>query len=77
METHHVNEAIKNGASNEEITKAKNDMGELKDLYKMPVIRYGMTFLEIFPVGLLITLICSALLRKASFLPTHRSVKSQ
>jgi hypothetical protein len=76
METQYVNEAIENGESNEEIVKAKNDMAELKDLYKIPAIRYGMTFLEIFPVGLLITLISAALLRKKSFLPTESDVRS-
>lgn len=31
-----------------------------------------MTFIEIFPVGVLVSLISAALLRKSSFLPARR-----
>lgn len=34
------------------------------DLYQNPVVMIGITFMEIFPVGLIITLIASALLRR-------------
>ena len=40
----------------------------LKAQYANPMFRLPMTFLEIFPVGLLITLLAAALLRKSSFL---------
>ncbi len=47
---------------------AKKKWPLLAEQYKNPVIRFGMTLLEIFPVGLLITLICAALLlAKKSF----------
>jgi Protein of unknown function (DUF4199) len=41
----------------------------LKTQYANPLFRLPMTFLEIFPVGLLITLVAAALLRNSRFLP--------
>jgi hypothetical protein len=35
------------------------------------MVRFGMTLMEIFPVGLLISLISAALLRKNEFLPSN------
>lgn len=40
--------------------------------YKNPVIRFGMTLMEIFPVGILITLISAGLLRKKELLPASK-----
>ena len=36
------------------------------EMYKNPLYKAGITFLEIFPVGLLISLICALLLRNKS-----------
>lgn len=41
----------------------------LKERYADPLFRLPMTFIEIFPVGLFITLISAALLRNSRFLP--------
>lgn len=56
------------------ITPAERDelvaeMAELETRYADPLFRLPMTFLEIFPVGLLITLIAASLLRNSRFLP--------
>jgi hypothetical protein len=42
--------------------------------YASPLFRLPMTFLEIFPVGLLITLVSAALLKNPRFLPARPSV---
>lgn len=42
---------------------------QLWEMYKNPVVRFGMTLLEIFPVGLIISLLSAGLLRKKEFLP--------
>lgn len=46
-------------------------MNDLKAQYANPVIRMGMTFMEIFPVGLIIALISAALLRNPKLLPAR------
>lgn len=59
------------GASGQEIGDAQKRMDEYKAMYENPVMRLGITFLEIFPVALVITLVSAALLRKSSFLPAE------
>ena len=49
-------------------------MEAFKVQYANPLFRLPMTFIEIFPVGLLISLISAALLRNARFLPHTRRV---
>lgn len=40
--------------------------------YAHPLFRKSSTFTEIFPVGVLVSLISAGLLRKPSFLPARR-----
>ncbi len=47
------------------------NMDRLKARYAKLSYRLPITFLEIFPVGLLITLLSAALLRKSEFLPAR------
>jgi thiamine transporter ThiT len=49
------------------------DMERFKAQYADPFYRCPMTFTEIFPVGLLVSLICAALLRNTRFLPARRA----
>jgi len=58
-----------NGASAAEVAEAKQKLDEMCELYKNPAIRVGMTFMEIFPVGLIVTLFSAAVLRKKEVLP--------
>jgi hypothetical protein len=44
-------------------------METMQRQYANPLFRLPMTFLEIFPVGVLITLISAAILRKSEALP--------
>jgi hypothetical protein len=55
--------------SAEKLEKEVTEMNSLKELYKNPFIRAAMTFMEIFPVGLIIALICAAVLRRSEVLP--------
>ncbi len=59
------------GASVEEVMAKKKEMMESFEWYKNPLLRFGMTMAEILPVGILISLICAALLRKKEFLPSE------
>ena len=51
--------------------KAAAEMEAMRRQYANPLYRLPMTFLEIFPVGLLIAVISAALLRNPRFLPAR------
>jgi len=57
------------GASAAEIDHEAKKMDDFRRMYSNPAIRFGMTLMEILPVGIIITLICAAVLRKKEFLP--------
>jgi Protein of unknown function (DUF4199) len=52
------------GESAQAIEKATQEMARFKVLYKNPFFNAGMTFLEVFPVGLVVTLVSAAILRR-------------
>ena len=51
--------------------KAVAEMAEFRKVYASPLYRLPMTFIEIFPVGLLIALVSAGLLRNPRFLATR------
>ena len=57
-------ELQKSGASQEIIDAQMAEIESFKEMYQNPFIQIGFTFLEIFPVGLLVSLIAAALLKK-------------
>ncbi len=62
-----------NGATETELQVAKQKWDEFGILYQNPLIRFGMTIMEIFPVGIFISLISAALLRNKEFLPASNN----
>jgi hypothetical protein len=52
------------GAPQEEIDEAAREMESFKKLYSNPFFNVAFTFLEPFPVGLLMTLIAAVILRR-------------
>jgi hypothetical protein len=59
------------GASAAEVEAVIAKMDEFRRQYANPLIRLPFTFIEIFPVGLLVSLVSAALLRNSRFLPAH------
>jgi hypothetical protein len=57
------------GMSGAELAAYVAEMEQMKAMYRNPLLRLPMTFLEIFPVGLLIALISAAILRNPAVLP--------
>lgn len=57
------------GVSGAELDELVAEMEVMKQRYASPLFRMPMTFLEIFPVGLVITLFAAGLLRNSRFLP--------
>lgn len=60
------------GASAAEIARVSAEMAKLRADYADPLFRVPLTFLEIAPVGLLVSVISAALLRNPRFLPAPR-----
>jgi hypothetical protein len=54
------------GDSAQAIEAATKEMARFKVLYKNPFFNVGMTFVEVFPVGLIVTLVSAAILRRKS-----------
>jgi hypothetical protein len=66
-----VEAARAKGASPAELQKAMADAAAFVTMYRNPVYRWGITFIEMFPVGVLISLITAAVLRNDRFLPSR------
>jgi hypothetical protein len=60
------------GAASAAIQAKMNEMREMAAKYKNPLFRIPITFVEIFPVGLLVALVSAALLRNPRLLPASR-----
>ena len=59
------------GMSGEALARYASGMDEFRRSYANPLFRLPMTFAEIFPVGLLVSLIAAGLLRNSRFLPAR------
>ena len=66
-----VEAARAKGASPEEIEALAAQMATFAEQYRDPLFRVPMTFIEIFPVGVLVSLISAALLRNSRVLPAR------
>ena len=66
-----VESAKAKGESAEAIAKMTAEMAAFKVQYADPLFRLPMTFAEIFPVGVLVSLVSAALLRKPRVLPAR------
>jgi hypothetical protein len=60
------------GASAEALARLIAEMEDFKVQYANPMFRLPMTFVEIFPVGVLVSLVSAGLLRNSRFLPARR-----
>jgi hypothetical protein len=67
-----LEQARAKGESAAAIAKMSAEMAQFKVQYADPWFRLPMTFSEIFPVGVLVSLVSAALLRRPSFLPARR-----
>ena len=65
---HTINKMKARGASEAEIGQSTKQMNNMKQMYQNPFIRMGFTLAEILPVGLVVTLISGAILRKKGIL---------
>lgn len=61
------------GASAAEIAQLTAEMAKMQADYDNPLFRLPMTFLEIAPVGVLVSLVSAGLLRNPRFMPARRT----
>lgn len=59
-----LNKMKADNKSAEELAKFSNDFNKMKEWYKNPLFNAMITYTEILPVGLLISLICAAIFKK-------------
>ena len=59
------------GVSAEALARFTTEMEQFKVQYANPFFRLPMTFAEIFPVGVLVSLVSAGLLRSSRFLPAR------
>lgn len=60
------------GLPEADLAKLAAEMEDFKRMYAQPLYRFGMTFSEIFPVGLLVSAVSAGLLRNPRFLAARR-----
>lgn len=64
-----IESARAKGASPEKLASLTAEMAKMKVQYANPLFRLPMTFVEIFPVGLIVSVVSAGLLRNSRFLP--------
>jgi hypothetical protein len=67
----YIEQMKKDGASQTQIDETSKQMAEFGEMYKNFFVRFAMTLMEILPVGIIVTLISAALLRRREVLPAH------
>ena len=72
-----VEQARASGADAQGLAAAATQAAEFTRMYANPLFRVPMTFLEIFPVGILVSLISAALLRNSRVLPARAPAPSR
>jgi hypothetical protein len=68
---YHLDKMKNDGASEAEMEKARVEGERFMELYENFFVRFGMTLMEILPVGAVVTLISAALLRRREILPAE------
>ena len=66
-----ISDMRSNGASEAAISATQAEMAPYIEAYKHPLSRMGITFIEIFPVGLLMTLVSAIALRNPRVFPAR------
>jgi len=61
---HVLKEATRNGATEAELQEKATEMANFKEMYKNPLFVVVVTFLEVFPVGLAVSLVSALILKR-------------
>jgi hypothetical protein len=66
---HMVERAKASGATQQKVDEITRQASEFKQSYNNPLYNVAMTFMEVFPISLLVTVVSAALLRKKQPVP--------
>jgi hypothetical protein len=66
-----IEQAQQEGASAERIARLTEEGESFAKMYANPAIRVAITFVEMFPIGVLISIVSAWLLRNSRFLPAR------
>jgi hypothetical protein len=66
-----VEKAREAGASEAELAKALADAQAFATMYANPLMRMPITFVEMFPIGVIVSLLTAGLLRNSRFMPAR------
>ena len=61
---HVLKEATRKGATEAELQEKAAEMANFKEMYKNPLFVVVVTFLEVFPVGLIVALVSALILKR-------------
>jgi len=67
-----IAQAKARGASAAELARLNAQMAQFQAHYDDPLFRWPMTFIEIFPVGVLVSIVSAGLLCNSRFLPARQ-----
>jgi hypothetical protein len=59
-----VQQAREAGATEQELAAKTAEMARFREMYKNPLINAAITFVEVFPIGAVVTLVSAAILRR-------------
>jgi hypothetical protein len=59
-----LEKARQSGATEQELAARAADMARFTEMYQNPLINAGITFVEVFPIGFVVTLVSAAILRR-------------
>jgi hypothetical protein len=68
---YYLDKMRKEGSSDADVEKARVESEQFVAMYDKFYVRFPVTLLEILPVGIIVTLVSAALLRKREILPAH------
>jgi hypothetical protein len=66
---HMVEKAKASGASQQKIDETAQQAKQFKQMYDNPAVNVALTFAEVFPIGLVVTLVSAGILRKKARAP--------
>jgi len=66
-----VERAKASGASQQKMDETERKAKQFKQMYDNPAINVALTFMEVFPIGLMVTLVSAGILRKNVRDPEH------